>query len=526
VIVSLFALLLSLSRPADAGVRRFALLVGNDEGGPSTEELYFAEADAQKIDRLLTTLGDVEKEDARVLLGKSRSDVLHAFGALRNDVTAAKARGDETVVLFYYSGHADEEKLELGRTWVRYDELDALLGRTDADVRIAIVDACRSGAMTRAKGGVLAPAFAVDLSEKLSAAGQVIITSSSGDENSQESDEIGGSYFTHYLASALSGAADLDRNDVITLAEAYQYVYHETVFRTAASQAGAQHPTYEWDLAGAGDLLLTDLREAKATLTFSGALEGRYAVFDETRRQFVAEVDKSAGSDFKLTVIPGNYLVQQRYPTHLEVAEVTLKDGGDERLDSARFSPVEYERDLAKGSIERQIRQAKAPKTSVHLLVGVLGSRDEEIQASYMPAVPVGGALVRWQWRDHRFISADFQTGSSQAAITFDEYVIPSVVSTTMVGIAGGYTTRPRWYQAGVGIRFSGLYMLRKFPEIDVPSQALFTVAPGYDAFVGLRYRRMELDLGLRGNLVFYKPDDRQQIFGLTEGIVSLGYRF
>jgi hypothetical protein len=156
----------------------------------------------------------------------------------------------------------------------------------------------------------------------------------------------------------------------------------------------------------------------------------------------------------------------------------------------------------------------------------VLGSRDEEIQASYMPAVPVGGALVRWQWRDHRFISADFQTGSSQAAITFDEYVIPSVVSTTMVGIAGGYTTRPRWYQAGVGIRFSGLYMLRKFPEIDVPSQALFTVAPGYDAFVGLRYRRMELDLGLRGNLVFYKPDDRQQIFGLTEGIVSLGYRF
>jgi uncharacterized caspase-like protein len=166
--VSTFALALSLLRPADAGVRRFALLVGNDEGGPSTEELYFAEADAEKIDRLLTTLGDVDKPDARVLLGKSRNEVLNAFGSLRSDVTAAKEHGDQTVVLFYYSGHADEEKLELGRTSVRYDELDTLLGRTGADVRIAIVDACRSGAMTRAKGGTLAPAFALNLSETLS----------------------------------------------------------------------------------------------------------------------------------------------------------------------------------------------------------------------------------------------------------------------------------------------------------------------------------------------------------------------
>src|SRR4029078_5254881 len=109
---------------------------------------------------------------------------------------------------------------------------------------------------------------------------------------------------------------------------------------------------YEWDLAGAGDLLLTDLREAQATLTFSGTLEGRYAVFDETRRQLVGEVDKSAGSDFKLTVIPGNYLVQQRYPTHLEVAEVSLKDGGDERPDGGRVSPREYEREIDTREIE------------------------------------------------------------------------------------------------------------------------------------------------------------------------------
>jgi hypothetical protein len=302
-------------------------------------------------------------------------------------------------------------------------------------------------------------------------------------------------------------------------AEAYQYVRHETVFRTAASQAA--HSIRR--MSGTSRVratCVTDLREAKATLTFSGTLEGRYAVFDETRRQFVAEVDKSAGSDFKLTVIPGNYLVQQRYPTHLEVAEVSLKDGGDERLDADRFNPVEYERDPG---IDRAADQESKGAEDVGASARrAARPRDEEIQKSYMPTVPVA---AHWCAGSGATIgSSPLPDGLSRAALTFDEY--DSRVSNTMIGVSGGYTTRPRWYQAGIGLRFSGIYMLRKFPEIDVPSQSLFTIAPGYDAFVGLRYRRMELDLGLRGSLVFYKPDDRQQIFGLTEGLLSLGYRF
>ena len=87
----------------------------------------------------------------------------------------------------------------------------------------------------------------------------VILTSSTSDEDSQESDAIGGSYFSHHLASGLLGGADRSGDGRVTLFEAYAYAYDRTVADTAESAAGAQHPTFSYDLAGNGDLVLTDV---------------------------------------------------------------------------------------------------------------------------------------------------------------------------------------------------------------------------------------------------------------------------
>ncbi len=87
----------------------------------------------------------------------------------------------------------------------------------------------------------------------------VILTSSASDEDSQESDAIGGSYFSHHLASGLLGGADRSGDGRVTLFEAYAYAYDRTVADTAESAAGAQHPTFSYDLAGNGDLVLTDV---------------------------------------------------------------------------------------------------------------------------------------------------------------------------------------------------------------------------------------------------------------------------
>ena len=82
----------------------------------------------------------------------------------------------------------------------------------------------------------------------------VLIASSSADEESQESDDIGASFFTHYLASGLLGDADSSGDGKVTLAEAYTYAYARTVGETAETRAGAQrrstHAHHHRDLHG------------------------------------------------------------------------------------------------------------------------------------------------------------------------------------------------------------------------------------------------------------------------------------
>ena len=51
----------------------------------------------------------------------------------------------------------------------------------------------------------------------------------------EESDLLGGSYFSHHLASGLLGDADRSADGRVTLAEAYAYAYERTVADTASS---------------------------------------------------------------------------------------------------------------------------------------------------------------------------------------------------------------------------------------------------------------------------------------------------
>ena len=88
----------------------------------------------------------------------------------------------------------------------------------------------------------------------------MLLTSSAADEDSQEADRIGGSYFSHHLASGLLGDADRSGDGRVSLAEAYAYAYARTVADTAESAAGAQHPTFSYELAGNGDVVLTDVK--------------------------------------------------------------------------------------------------------------------------------------------------------------------------------------------------------------------------------------------------------------------------
>lgn len=515
---------LSLAAPADAAVRRVAVLVGNNEGRVSDQALYFAERDAEKMREALTELGGFERGDVQLLLGRGRGQVLSAMVEAREAVERARGDGDEVIFLFYYSGHADDEGLQLGNTWLRFDELEALVDRTEADVRLAFVDACNSGELTRDKGGVRAPSFVFDVSERLGAAGTVIITSSSEDEASQESDEIGGSYFTYYLVGGLYGAADRNGDGVVTLGESYDYVYRETVLRTSGTRSGAQHPTFEWDLSGEADVVLSELDPAGSRLVFPAALEGAYAVFDVERRSFVGEVE--AGEvDRALAVRPGRYLIQRRYPTHLLVADVRIDDGAELDVAALDFEPLEYEDDLAKGAIDKQIAAARRPHTTLRLLFGITAPSREDYALQYFPGTGLAGAGLRYD-KDQLWGGLDISSGTWTGTILPAQLPVDARFTYADAGVELGWASRPRALRVGGGLRFAGVYLRRDFDaEQEVPSDFVLTASPGLVAWAGWWPGRLQLDLDLR---LMYLPYDMdgQRGFAVSERYLGAGWRF
>ncbi|MCU0696592.1 MAG: caspase family protein [Myxococcaceae bacterium] len=287
-------------------VRRFALVAGANDGGRARVTLRYAATDATAVSNVLTQLGGVSKGDLVFLEEPRPAALSRALDELTARLASARTSTSRFEVIFYYSGHSDETGLLLGEERYGYDELRRRLDALPAEVRIGIVDACASGALTRAKGGVSRPPFLVDASTQLK--GHAFLTSASIDEAAQESERLKASVFTHALVSGLRGAADASRDGKVTLAEAYQFAFNETLARTASTRSGPQRPAFDIQLAGTGEMVLTDVRAASAQLELSSRLSGRVFVLNASGG-LVVEVAKGAGDALQLGVEPGAYRV-------------------------------------------------------------------------------------------------------------------------------------------------------------------------------------------------------------------------
>jgi len=238
--------------------------------------------------------------------------------------------------MFYYSGHSDESGLLLGNQELSYAELRDRIQAVGADVNIAILDSCSSGAFTRLKGGTRKAPFLMD--ESVVTQGHVFLTSSSENEAAQESDTIGSSFFTHYLISALRGAADNSGDGKITIHEAYAFASSETLSRTSNTQAGPQHPSYDFKLTGSGDLVLTDLRATSSQILLSEEIEGRLFIRDQGNF-LIAELMKTANVPISLALPPGTYtiILDSGGSSYME-ARISLRPGATVAVDRGQFA--------------------------------------------------------------------------------------------------------------------------------------------------------------------------------------------
>ena len=392
---------------ADAS-RRYALLVGANDGGPDRTTLRYAHRDAQAMSDVLVELGGVDIGDRTLLLDPDATTLDAALSGLADRLEGDESRAE---VIFYYSGHSDEEGLMLGDDYFAYRQLRERLDELPADVRVAILDSCASGAMIRSKGGSRVAPFLVDESNNVG--GFAYITSSAADEVAQEADRIGGSYFTHYLASGLRGAADLSQDGRVTLDEAYAFAYQETLARTERTQHGPQHANRANNLSGEGNLVLTDLQLTTASLVLDELLDGR-ALIRDNDGDLVAELLKPEGRAIELGLGAGQYQVTLTVPgsDSYAVADVTLTAGASTLLDERDLVWFDAELAVARGDGDPpQAAVLNAPEVrrlgprleivpgvpGAHgrdtLLIGLAGARSDQLEgfAGAMAAIVVTG---------------------------------------------------------------------------------------------------------------------------------------
>jgi Caspase domain len=333
------------SARADASPRAshayaYAIVVGDNVGGSGQQPLRFAEDDARRMAQVLVELGHYDANDVQTLL---RPDVAHLLAAVDDVAVRARAHvehGDQTQVLFYFSGHARASAVNLGAEELSLATLRDRLRAIPSTITIVVLDACQSGSFSRIKGAQPAADFSYNSVSGLTQKGLAVMASSTAEELSQESDELKASYFTHHLVTALRGAGDVDGDGRVSLDEAYRYAYRRTLASTARTQVGEQHVTLETDLAGQGEVPVTFPAEATAKLDLPASLDARVLVQQRPSGAVIADVQKAPGEPVRLALVAGNYdaVVAQR--TGIVECHVTISDGGVTEIDPRTCTAV------------------------------------------------------------------------------------------------------------------------------------------------------------------------------------------
>ncbi len=337
----------ALLQPAVAAERRYAVVVGANLGGQDQEPLRFAERDALRTAGVLRDLAGVHQEDLVLLLAPDAASLGRVLTRTAQRVAAETAEGDRSLLFVYYSGHADERGLRLGSSSYALEQLRETVEAMPVDVRVLLVDACRSGEILRSKGATPAEPFAITLRGPEQSEGLAILTSASGEEDAQESDRLQSGVFTHHLLAGLQGAADSSGDLKVTLSEAYQYAYDRTLMTTSRAPT-LQHPSYVFDLRGQRDLVLTEIGGGAHTGTVLLWEAGQYVFFDPKGSELVIEAEVAQAGTLALPA--GSYMVRRRLPHEVHQGTLTIAAGQQAELGMEQLDLVPYGQTARRGA--------------------------------------------------------------------------------------------------------------------------------------------------------------------------------
>lgn len=296
------------SSPIDAAssVVRYAFIISANDGGKDKPHLRYAVKDAESFSEVLKELGNLAKENTFFLVEPDSETLFKSMNRLNTMIRNRKNSSAKVETIFYYSGHSDDKHFLIKNDKIPYKRFHNEIKKIESDVKIAILDSCSSGSFNQLKGVKVKPPFLNNSAYDMK--GYAFMTSSSPVEPSQESGYLKGSIFTHYLISGLRGAADLSEDKIITLNEAYQYAYRETLIHSQQTEHGPQHPGYNIQMSGKGDVIMTDIKQSTSLLIIEKGISGRLFI-NNSKGNLVVEINKTAGKQIAIGLEPDNYQV-------------------------------------------------------------------------------------------------------------------------------------------------------------------------------------------------------------------------
>jgi hypothetical protein len=459
------------------------VVVGNNRGDASEVELLYGERDAKELAEVLRTQGNIASDRVRILLDEDAETVRRTLVGINTQLRSQSARGTPSALLVFYSGHADADALHLRGTRLPIDELRGLVSSSPATMRILIVDACRSGAVTRVKGIKSAQEFVIKMEDRVEAEGTAMISSSTAGESSQESDRLRASFFSHHLINALRGAADKNGDGKVTLSEAYAYSYAQTL-RSSGQTLQLQHPTYAYDVKGSGDLVLTTIQSAQhnvGRLRLSSA--STYLITEEKETgAIVAEL--STARDHAVVALPrGKYFVQRRGSHEYREYLASLLPAQEIDLETIPYRSVRYDQ------LVRKRGGSRASVHGAHLLLGMRGS--------ILPGETVTPHLLLGYAADLPWLSVGTRLRGSTASYQ---------------AIDGGYTARHHelglsvllqryvdlpWCSLAFGVQMEGTWYAQRYSQTLRMISARDTLGIGFSALFAVE-RQLLHGIGIR----------------------------
>jgi len=262
---------------------RWAVVIGvGAYESASIPRLKYTVSDAEAIHQTLIGPAGFKKDNVLLLTDRSeRKPTLRNVKWALGTFLGRSAKKDDTVLIFF-AGHgapevdtrgmerdglakylipSDADPDDLYSTALPMDELQTIFARIEAERVVAFLDACYSGAAggrtfsaKRTRAGTVDDLFLERLTRSK---GRAIVTASRPTEVSIELPELGHGIFTYYLVQGLKGAADANRDGIVSLQELYEYLEQQVTTKSRAV-GGNQHPVMKGEMEGV--LPLTKVR--------------------------------------------------------------------------------------------------------------------------------------------------------------------------------------------------------------------------------------------------------------------------